>query len=152
MSSDPQEITPDQFGIEDASFRAAGGESGLRRLVADFYEIMSTAPRARRLYAMHRDDLEVATDKLARFLCGWLGGPSQYREKYGPIRLPMAHAHLPVTGEDRDTWLWCMEQALERQPYTESFRRYLLRALSIPSERIVAVCEHMRGAGQGRSA
>ena len=150
MKSDPDPVTPDQFGIEDASFRAAGREAGLQRLVEDFYEIMASSPEAARLRAMHPDDLAVSVDKLARFLCGWLGGPARYREKYGPIRLPMAHAHLPVTGEDRDTWLWCMERALERQPYTEPFRRYLLRALSIPSDRIVTVCAHLRGAAAGQ--
>ncbi|MEZ5661718.1 MAG: group II truncated hemoglobin [Burkholderiaceae bacterium] len=137
---------PDTYGIGDASFRAAGGEPGIQKLVEDFYEIMGGSARSARLFSMHPDNIEISIDKLARFLCGWLGGPARYSEKYGPIRLPMAHAHLPVTGEDRDAWLWCMEQALRRQPYPEKFQRYLLQALSIPSERIVEVCRHMRGA------
>lgn len=145
MSSSP--VPPAQYGIEDASFRAAGGEAGLRRLVEDFYAVMAESPGASRLLAMHPDDLEVSIDKLARFLCGWLGGPSRYREKYGQIFLPLAHRHLPVTPEDRDTWLWCMEQALARQPYEPSFRTYLLRALSVPSERIVTVCAQAQAAG-----
>ncbi|MEZ5654171.1 MAG: group II truncated hemoglobin [Burkholderiaceae bacterium] len=152
MESNQEQPSLKTYGIDDASFRAAGGLEGIQRLVEDFYRIMGTSERSQRLFAMHPRDISISVDKLARFLSGWLGGPSRYSERYGPIRLPMAHAHLPVTGEDRDTWLWCMEQALECQPYADDFKRYLLRALSIPSDRIVMVCEHMRNAGAANQA
>ena len=84
------------YGVGDASFRAAGGVEGLRRLVADFYRLMNALPEAAALRAMHPDDLTEAADKLHRFLCGWLGGPKLYREKYGAIHIPSAHAHLAI--------------------------------------------------------
>ena len=34
------------FGVGDASFQAAGGEAGLKRLVADFYRAMDSLPEA----------------------------------------------------------------------------------------------------------
>ena len=72
----------------DASFRAAGGEAGLRPLVDRFYDLIEERPEAARIREMHPQDLEVARDKLTRFLCGWLGGPKRYAEKFGPIEIP----------------------------------------------------------------
>ena len=84
---------------------------------------------------MHPADLTQSRDKLARFLCGWLGGPKLYHEKYGPIRIPSAHAHLHIGTKQRDAWLSCMQQALEQQPYAASFKAYLIAQLAIPAER-----------------
>jgi hemoglobin len=128
------------YGVADASFRAAGGEAGIRRWVEDFYRIMDSWPPARRIRAMHPDDLDVSIDKLALFLGGWLGGPKRFREKYGPIALPHAHRHLPIDAEDRDAWLACMERALAEQPFEDDFKAYLREQLAIPAERIRRVC------------
>ena len=76
------------YGTGDASFRAAGGAAGLRKLVDDFYDLMGTDARFATIFAMHPTDVEVSRDKLARFLCGWLGGPKLYHEKYGSIGIP----------------------------------------------------------------
>jgi hemoglobin len=129
------------YGEADASFNAAGGESGIRALVDDFYYLMDTLPEARRIREMHPEVLDVSIDKLARFLCGWLGGPRLYREKYGPIALPRAHQHLPIDSADRDAWLTCMERAVAKQPFADDFKRYLYEQLSVPAERIRRVCE-----------
>ena len=123
------------YGDGDASFQAAGGETGIRRLVDDFYELMGQLPETQEIRALHPADLTQSRDKLARFLCGWLGGPQRYREKYGPIRIPSAHAHLNIGTKQRDAWLSCMHQALEQQPYAESFKAYLITQLAIPAER-----------------
>ena len=123
------------YGVGDASFRAAGGERGIRRLVDDFYDQMDSLPEASTIRAMHPADLEVSHDKLARFLCGWLGGPKLFQQKYGPITIPRAHSHLPIGRTERDTWLLCMSKALEQQPYSSDFKKYLLGQLAIPAER-----------------
>ena len=85
---------------------------------------------------MHPADLTVSRDKLARFLCGWMGGPRRYREKYGPITIPGAHAHLGVTAKERDQWLACMAKALAARDYPDSLVDYLLTQLAVPAERI----------------
>lgn len=127
---------PPAYGVGDASFRAAGGEAGLRQLVDAFYDLMDTLPEARDIRAMHPADLAVSRDKLARFLCGWLNGPKRYQEKYGSISIPGSHAHLAIGSRERDAWLACMAAALERQPYAPEFRAYLLRQLAVPAERV----------------
>ncbi len=138
----PPTTAPDSraYGQGDASFRAAGGEAGLRRLVEDFYAIMDERPEARRIRELHPADLTVSIDKLARFLCGWLGGPRRYHEKYGSISMPGVHRHLPIGADERDAWLACMEQAIAGQPYADDFKRYLLEQLGVPAERIRRAC------------
>ncbi|MCP5201539.1 MAG: group II truncated hemoglobin [Gammaproteobacteria bacterium] len=132
------------YGEDDASFQAAGGEDGLRHLVDDFYDIMDSLPLAAGIRAMHPADLAVSRDKLARFLCGWLGGPNRFNEKYGPITIPGAHRHLDIREAERDAWLVCMKLAIDRQDWAADFKDYLLRALVVPAERTRLVCERLQ--------
>jgi hemoglobin len=129
-------MQPKPYGFEDASFHAAGGEPGIRRLVEKFYEQMDTLPEASGIRAMHAADLEPVKDKLARFLCGWLGGPRLFQEKYGPISIPLVHRPFPIGPSERDAWLLCMQNAVDAQPYEESFKIYLMQQLAIPAERV----------------
>jgi hemoglobin len=124
------------YGEGDASFQAAGGEQGIARLVDRFYEVMDTRADAAGIRRMHPKDLTVSRDKLARFLCGWLGGPKRFSEKYGPIQIPRAHVRFNVGESERDAWLACMREALESQPLAEDFKAYLMRELFVPAERI----------------
>lgn len=124
-----------RYGEVDTTFLAAGGESGIRRLVDSFYDIMGSDPAYATIYRWH-PDVEEARDKLARFLCGWMGGPRRYQEKYGPINIPSAHQHLPITLDERDMWLSCMGEALAQQPYPDDLKQYLQAQFAIPAERI----------------
>jgi len=133
------------YGTGDASFVAAGGYEGIRRLVDAFYEVMDRAPAARRIRDMHPDELEETRDKLTRFLCGWLGGPKLFREKYGSISIPGVHGHLAVGEAERDAWIECMERALEDQPFTDDFKAYLIEQLAIPAERVRVRCQELQG-------
>ncbi|MGZ3695480.1 MAG: group II truncated hemoglobin [Bdellovibrionota bacterium] len=123
-------------GIGDASFQAAGGEEGLRLLVDRFYEGMEKIPAAKSVRDMHKEDLTEVRDKLARFLCGWLGGPKRYNEKYGPISIPLSHQPFSIGSAERDAWLLCMRIAVEAQPYEQSFKKYLMEQLAFPAERV----------------
>ena len=125
-----------EYGTKDASFQAAGGESGIRRLVDAFYDEMDSAEYATTIRHMHPEDLSISRDKLARFLCGWLGGPRRYAEKYGGISIPSVHAHLDIGLAERDAWLACMKTAIDQQDYAPDFQVYLLEQLSVPAERV----------------
>lgn len=136
---------PDKpYGTDDASFQAAGGEAGLRKLVDDFFDRMGSDERFATIYAMHPEDKEVSRDKLARFLCGWLGGPKRYQEKYGAIGIPRVHAHLAIATAERDQWLTCMQETVEQQPFAADFRQYLMEQLFVPAEAVRRRCEANR--------
>lgn len=68
-----------------------------------------------------------------------MNGPALFSEKYGPIKIPSAHAHLRVGRDEREGWLCCMELAIEEQGYSPEFAAYLIRELRVPAERIVEV-------------
>jgi len=129
------------YGFSDNSFKAAGEETGIRKLVDDFYRFMDELPEAKNIRAMHKADLTSSRDKLTLFLCGWMGGPKLYHEKYGSINIPRDHAHLEITEAERDAWLLCMEKAIAEQHYSSEFGAYLLTQLRIPAERIFAVAK-----------
>lgn len=126
------------YGFSDTTFQAAGGIEGIRRLVDDFYQEMDTQTNAQVIRNLHKPDLTQSKDKLTLFLCGWMGGPRLYNEKYGSINIPRDHAHLPIGEAERDAWLSCMESALAKQNYSPELSTYLLNQLRIPAERIFA--------------
>ena len=129
-----------EYGQKDSTYRAAGEQVGIRKLVDSFFDIMGSVPRYQAIYDWHPQDKEEARDKLALFLCGWMGGPKPFVEKYGPIRIPDAHKHLQITTLERDLWLECMGRALRQQDYPAALIDYLLRQLYIPAERIRQAC------------
>ena len=114
------------YGTDDTSFLAAGQYAGIEILVNRFYDYMESLPEAKKIRQMHTDDLTESREKLTRFLCGWLGGPKLFSEKYGPITIPMAHAHLVIDEPERDTWLQCMQKAVDEQPWADDFKIYLM--------------------------
>jgi len=132
------------FGYEDHSYQAAGELAGLTQLADDFYEVMGSLPRAKRIRNMHPDDLSVSRDKLTLFLCAWLGGPRLFSAKYGAINIPQVHSHLGVIEDDKHAWLECMQAAIDRQNYTPEFSEYLIAQLGVPAARIEQTCEHIR--------
>ena len=136
------------YGHEDTSFKAAGQYDGIKQLVDDFYDIMGSDPVGAHIFSMHPDDISISRDKLTRFLCGWLGGPKLFSEKYGPIALPMAHRYLRIGEGERDAWLFCMKKAIDRQPYADDFKLYLLQQLAVPAERTRIVSERTHAAAR----
>jgi hemoglobin len=133
------------YGTGDASFQAAGGRGGLAKLVDAFYDAMEVAPEAAGVRAMHPPDLAMSREKLKTFLAAWLGGPNEYRARFGPISIPGVHAHLAISEVERDAWLFCMQRAVDAQPWADDFKAYFLRAIAVPAERV-------RVASQARAA
>ena len=106
-----------QYGFQDSSYLAAGGKEGIQSLVESFYSYMDSLEAAQHIRRMHPDDLDISKEKLTLFLCGWLGGPSLYQDKYGSISIPQAHKPFRVGFEERDAWLLCMDKAVSDQSY-----------------------------------
>lgn len=128
-----------QYGVGDTSFNAAGGVDGILKLVEDFYHHMCKQSFALEIRAMHPDDLSTSIDKLHRFLCGWLGGPRLYQERYGNINVPAIHSPFSINQSHAEAWLRCMSLAIDEQDYDINFCDYLKQQLAIPVGRILAI-------------
>jgi len=109
-------------------YERIGGEDGVRRLVARFYELMDSLPEASGIRAIH-EDLPRAEEKLFLFLSGWLGGPQLYTEKYGHPRLRMRHMPFPIAESERDQWMLCMNRALADTVEEKALRAEISTAL-----------------------
>jgi hemoglobin len=129
------------YGKGDATYQAAGQQSGIRKLVDRFYDIMSSDPKYTVIFNWHPTDIEESRDKLALFLCGWMGGPRPFVEKYGSIAIPKVHQHLNVTEIERDLWLDCMHGALDDQDYPTPLKSYLMKQFFVPAERVRQSCQ-----------
>ena len=102
-----QEVTP--------PYELLGGEVAIRALVDRFYDIMDLEPGFALLRGLHPDTLDGSRDKLFWFLCGWLGGPPLYEERFGHPRLRARHMPYSIGIAERDQWMACMVQAMNEQ-------------------------------------
>ncbi|MFZ9505409.1 MAG: group II truncated hemoglobin [Burkholderiaceae bacterium] len=97
---------------DSTAFDALGGESAVRALVDRFYDLMDLEADYAGIRALHPPELDSSRDKLFWFLCGWLGGPSHYVERFGHPRLRARHLPFAIGIRERDQWLACMAQAM----------------------------------------
>jgi hemoglobin len=93
-------------------FEAVGGESGVRSIVETFYDLMDLEPVYAPLRELHPGDLAGSRDKLYWYLCGWLGGPQHYVERFGHPRLRARHLPFAIGIRERDLWLDCMRASM----------------------------------------
>jgi len=93
-------------------FERLGGEGAVRALVDRFYDLMDLEPAYVGLRALHPHTLEGSRDKLFWYLCGWLGGPNHYIERFGHPMLRARHLPYAIGNAERDQWMACMTQAL----------------------------------------
>jgi hemoglobin len=110
-------------------FERLGGEPGVRAIVDRFYDLMDLEPRFAALRAVHPTTLDSARDKLFWFLCGWLGGPQHYTERFGHPMLRARHLPYPIGSIERDQWMGCMLQALEDEAVEPALAQRLGEAL-----------------------
>jgi hemoglobin len=96
----------------NSPFDAVGAEVGVRALVDRFYDLMDLEPALAGIRALHPTPLEGSRDKLYWYLCGWLGGPQHYVERFGHPRLRARHLPYAIGLAERDQWLTCMRQAM----------------------------------------
>ena len=110
----------------NAPFLRLGGEAGVRALVDRFYDLMDEDARFERLRGLHPVVLDGSRDKLHWYLCGWLGGPSHYVERFGHPRLRARHLPFAIGTQERDQWLLCMAEAMAQRGIEGDFFDRLL--------------------------
>lgn len=97
---------------DESVFSGLGGEPSVRALVDRFYDLMDLEPAYAELRSMHPPNLDESRNKLFWFLCGWLGGPGHYEQRFGHPRLRARHMPFTIGIRERDQWLACMQQAM----------------------------------------
>ncbi len=119
------ETTDDAAAAGPTPFQTMGGETPVRALVDRFYDLMDLEPAYRDLRRVHHASLDGSRDKLFWFLCGWLGGPQHYVERFGHPRLRARHLPFVIGIRERDQWLACMGQAMREQAVDETLAKRL---------------------------
>lgn len=123
-------MTDATSGQETLAFDLIGGEARVRELVDRFYDLMDLEPEFAVLRAVHPPSLEGSRDKLFWFLCGWLGGPDLYVERFGHPRLRARHLPYPIASAERDQWLLCMAEAMADRGVAQPLFDRLLESFS----------------------
>jgi hemoglobin len=118
-------MTVDGQPAFETPFAWIGGEDKVRALTERFYDLMDLEPGYRALRAVHGTDLDNARQRLFWFLCGWLGGPQHYTDRYGHPRLRARHMPFAIGITERDQWLACMDQAMLETGVDEVLRSRL---------------------------
>lgn len=96
----------------ETPFEWIGGEARVQALVDRFYDLMDLEPQYAELRRVHGSVLDEARQKLFWFLCGWLGGPQYFTDRFGHPRLKARHMPFKIGVVERDQWLACMDQAM----------------------------------------
>jgi hemoglobin len=109
----------------DTPYEWIGGEEKVKAMVERFYDLMDLEPAYADLRAVHGSDLSKARQHLFWFLCGWLGGPQHYTDRFGHPRLRMRHMPFSIGLKERDQWLACMDQAMAETGVPEGLRARL---------------------------
>ena len=113
-----------------SAYDALGGEVRVRALVDRFYDRMALDERFAGIRALHPEQLDGSRDKLFWFLCGWLGGPDLYVQRFGHPRLRARHLPYPIASRERDQWLLCMAQAMHDEGVAGPLSDRLLQAFA----------------------
>lgn len=117
------------MGSADAKpFEQLGGEAAVRALVDRFYDLMDLEPRFAGIRALHPTTLDGSRDKLYWFLCGWLGGPNHYVDRFGHPMLRARHLPFAIGSTERDQWMDCMTQAMSECRVPEDLAAQLRQA------------------------
>ncbi len=115
-------------------YELIGGETGVRKLVDRFYDLMESSPEAAQVRAIHPKSLKGSREKFFMFLTGWSGGPQLYIESRGHPALRRRHAPFSIGATERDQWVWCMHKALDEMEMHEQVREYLKNHFSDAAE------------------
>ena len=96
-------------------YQRLGGEAGVRLLVNTFYDLVESRPEGQPLRVMHNEGSGLAHVRETQFmfLSGFLGGPQLYVEQFHHANVRQMHAHLAIGEAEAQSWLACMDMALQ---------------------------------------
>lgn len=101
------------------------GKEIIYLIACTFYDVMDEMPQAekiRKMHSIHKGDIK---KKLYEYLVGWLGGPCIYQDNTGAVCLTEPHKKYSIGEIERDAWLTCWYEALERVGISEEVKLML---------------------------
>ncbi|TNF83171.1 MAG: globin [Gammaproteobacteria bacterium] len=101
------------------------GQEGVKALADAFYDAMDELPQAAEIRAMHAENLDNIKRMLTAYLTGWMGGPPVYQALKGTVCLTEPHEPYAIGPKERDQWLLCMDEALERTGASDELKQML---------------------------
>lgn len=104
-----------------------GGREGVRALVEAFYRRVEADEVMRPIYP---EDLEPGKEKLKLFMVQWLGGPTEYSDRYGHPRLRRRHFPFVIDEKATGRWLRNMREAMQETNVPEPLIREIFDALA----------------------
>nr|WP_272926892.1 globin [Photobacterium halotolerans] len=123
------------FSSGNNRLNAVGGEAGIRKLADAFCQCMETQPELAVIRARYPDDLTDYRETLATFLLSWIRGEAPlYTKSNGRRYLNTNRRRVRLNSAEKDAWLRCMQQALDTQPLSEVFKRYIMVQLTLSAE------------------
>ncbi|MEC4721972.1 group II truncated hemoglobin [Noviherbaspirillum sp. CPCC 100848] len=121
-------MTTEESNQQTTVFEHIGGADKVRELVDRFYDLMDLEPEFAVIRALHPTPLDGSRDKLYWFLCGWLGGPDMYIERFGHPRLRARHLPYAIASVERDQWMRCMAWAMQDVGIDEALQERLMHS------------------------
>lgn len=109
----------------DNLIESLGGESGIKKLVDTFYDLMDSLPEVETIRHMHPKNLSTSREHLFDFLVFRFGGEQRYLEKRGHPRMRARHMPFAIGKSERDQWLFCMDLALKKMNYESELEDFL---------------------------
>lgn len=86
------------------------GEANIFKMTADFYAELEQSP----VRDMFPADMLKASEKLAAFLVGLMGGPPLYHQRYGAPMMRARHMPFAIDEAARQVWVSCFDRVLDR--------------------------------------
>jgi hemoglobin len=111
---------------------------------------MEELPLAADIKAMHSDNLDHVKRMLAAYLTGWMGGPPVYLAVKGTVCLTEPHEPFRIGPKERDQWLACMNEALNKIGASDDLKSMLKDPLFRVAE-TVRNCEDSTPKNKGPS-
>lgn len=101
------------------------GEEGIAKLADAFYDALDEMPQVADVRAMHKENMHEIRKKLKNYLTGWMGGPPIYQMVTGTVCLTDPHEPYAIGPKERDQWLLCMDEALQRIGASDELKEML---------------------------
>lgn len=134
-----QSKSTDARAVRQSLYSQIGGEAVVKQLVETFYDLIEQHPEGQAVNVLHLRGHGVAHSRVEQFnfLCGFLGGPNLYAEKYGHSNVRLMHEHVEINAQAKDAWLVCMGMAIDQIGLEPALKEQLMANFTVVAALLV---------------